>query len=454
MNIRIAAFGSESLIEIVKQYVSHFQGVELIPYIYDTIEESVELVGRSIDVDVLLFTGSLPYMLSRNEIIKKGTPAVFIPLDEYTVLHTLFNVKYHLKCSTFSIDVLDSVNVYEIFNEVSVGIEDVYIKNLTNIYDDNGKLKNEEIIQFHEDLWNSGKIEIAVTCLSSVYKELKKKEIPVKQMIQPQKTIKDTIIQAIMHGELELSKKAQIIVGIISIDNYQALIADKGSYLAESNSLVLHQLLLDFSSEIHASLQRVGKDEFIIYGTKGSFEIVTNQYRELPVLLKMKKLLNVKVNVGFGFGLTTKEAENNAQIALQHSAENSEKNCAYIVNADKRLLGPLTQVPIDELYSMENGFEYDYLLNISNSSGINLQNIRKIVEFCKLISFQPFSAAELAEYMQISRRGAERFIKNLVNSSFARIVGEEQVSQRGRPTTLYRLTESNVESKESILTSN
>ena len=100
---------------------------------------------------------------------------------------------------------------------MSLSVEDVYIKNLTHIFDDNGQLKNEEIIQFHVDLWNSGKIEIAVTCISSVYKELKKIGIPVKQMIRPQKTIKDTIIQAIMQGELEHSKRAQIIVGIISI---------------------------------------------------------------------------------------------------------------------------------------------------------------------------------------------------------------------------------------------
>ena len=80
MNIRIAAFGSESLIKIVKQHVNHFQGVELIPYIYDSIDESAELVRQAIDADVLFFTGSLPYRLSRDEIEKKGKPTVFISI--------------------------------------------------------------------------------------------------------------------------------------------------------------------------------------------------------------------------------------------------------------------------------------------------------------------------------------------------------------------------------------
>lgn len=442
MNIRLAAFGSESLIKRVSQYINHFDGIEFIPYVYETIEESKELVRQATDVDVLFFTGFLPYMISKKEIEEKQTPSVFIPLDEYIVSLTLFNLKYHLKYTNFSLDFTDSVNIQEIFDEISLNIEDVYIKDLNNIFDENGKLKNEEVINFHEELWKQGKIEIAVTCISSVYKTLKEKNIPVIRMIHPKKTILDALRRAIMHGKLELSKKAQIVVGIVSIDDYQAYVTDKGGYHAEYNSLLLHQILVDFSSEIHASIQRIGKDEFIIYTTKGPFELLTNQYRELPVINKIKNLLNMKVNIGFGFGLTTKEAENNAQIALQHSAGNHNKHCAYIVNANKRILGPLTYEPIKDKHSDSIWTQNDLIVSISKKSGINIQNVRKIIEFCKMTSFQPFSATELAEYMQISRRSAERFIKIIVNTGFACIVGEEQLSQRGRPKTFYKLIES------------
>lgn len=440
MKIRIAAFGSDSMIEKVSQYATHFQGVELVPYIYETIEESVELVRSAKDVDVLLFTGSIPYVLSKHVFVETGIPAVYIPLDEYIVVLTLFNVKYHLQHNSFSLDVLDSVNVYEIFDEVGLDNENVFIKDLSN-NDYDGKPIYEEILQFHEDLWNEGKIEIAVTCISSVYKELKKKNIPVIRMIHPQKTIKDTLRQAMMLGSLEVSKKAQIVVGVVSIDNYQAHVIDKGNYFAESNSLLLHQLLLDFSTEIDASLQQAGKNKFIIYGTKGSFELITNQYKDLSVLFKIKKLIDMKVNVGFGFGLTTKEAEGNAQIALHYSSESSEENCAYIMNADKSLLGPLTSSTTDKIQGIEEKFDLDYLIDISISSGINMKNVRKIVEFCKLRSHKPFSATELAEYMQNSRRGAERFVKILLDSNHLNIVGEDRVSQVGRPTMLYQLTE-------------
>lgn len=439
MKIRLAAFGSESLIDKVSQYVKHFEGIEFLPYIYDTIEESPALVQRVTDADVLLFTGTLPYMVSKKVIEEKKIPAVFIPIDEYMVSLTVFKVIHHLKCTNFSLDVTDTVNMHDIFDEISLNTHEIYLKDLSNIYDEEGKLNNDEIIQFHERLWHTGKIEMAVTCISSVYTALKNKNIPVIRMMHPKKTIMDTLRRAMMFGELELSKRAQIVVGIVSIDNYQALVTDKGSYLSENSSLVLHQLLLDFSAEIHASIQRVGKNEFIIYSTKGPFELITNQYRGLPVLNKIKKLLNMKVNIGFGFGLTTKDAENNAQIALKHSAENRNKYCAYIVNADQRLLGPLTSNTIGAINHEGYWSQNDFLLLISEKSGINIQNVRKIVEFHRMTSFKPFSATQLAEYMQISRRSAERYIKNLLNAKLAYIIGEEQLTQRGRPSSLYQL---------------
>lgn len=439
MNIRIAAFGSKSLIERVGQFIPQFQGVEWIPYIYEEIEEIPKLVLAAPEVDVLLFTGSLPYMVSKREIEKRRIPAIYIPLDEYIVSLTLFNVKYNLNINTFSLDISDSVNVREVFDEVSLDMNNIHIKNLNRVYADDGAFDYEEIIDFHEQLWKEGKTEIAVTCVSMVYKKLQARNVPVIRMIHPQKTIKDTLRRAIMQGELEQSKKAQIVVGFVRIEDYNKQLKEKGSYLVENNALLLHQLLLDFSADIHASIQRIGKDEFIVYGTKGAFELITNQYRELTILNKIEKLLEIKVNIGFGFGLTTKEAENNAQTALKYSADFDRENSAYIVSADKRLLGPLTDDSNNESSVLDSQRPYDYLLLLSKKSGINLQNVKKIVEFSRMISFQPFTASDLAEYMQVSRRGAERFIKVLANTEIAKAVGEEQVSQLGRPTTLYQI---------------
>jgi hypothetical protein len=441
MKIRLAAFGSEALISKVSQYVKHFEGIEYIPHVYETIDESPALVRRVTDVDVLLFTGHLPYKLSKKVIEEKNIPAVYIPTDEYMVSLTVFRVVHHLKSTRFSIDGTELVNMDDIFEEISIDTSEVYLKSNEHILDEEGKIRNEEVIRFHENLWHAGKIDVAVTSISSVYKALLEKNIPVIRMLHSKKTIMDSLRKAMMFGELELSKKAQIVVGIVSIDRYQDLITDKGSYHSEHSTLVLHQILLDFSAEIHASLQRVGKNEFIIYSTKGSFELITNQYRQLPILNKIQKLLNMKVNIGFGFGLTTRDAENNAQIALKHAAENKNKYCAYIVNADKRLLGPLMSDTISSVHYDGFWTQNDYLLLVSEKSGINIQNVRKIIEFHRMTSFKPFTATQLAEYMQTSRRSAERFIKKLLDARLAQMIGQERLSQRSRPASLYQLVD-------------
>jgi predicted transcriptional regulator len=50
-----------------------------------------------------------------------------------------------------------------------------------------------------------------------------------------------------------------------------------------------------------------------------------------------------------------------------------------------------------------------------------------------------FTSADLAEYLQLTRRSAERMIKKLHDHGYIKVVGEEMIYKQGRPRAIYQL---------------
>lgn len=66
-------------------------------------------------------------------------------------------------------------------------------------------------------------------------------------------------------------------------------------------------------------------------------------------------------------------------------------------------------------------------------------NISKIMAFSKARQSLQFTAHDLSEHLQVTRRTTERILKKLVEHNYAKIVGEEMTYQQGRPRSLYEL---------------
>lgn len=75
---------------------------------------------------------------------------------------------------------------------------------------------------------------------------------------------------------------------------------------------------------------------FILYTTRGDIEsiIKTNMINNLFASIKGT------IAIGFGYGKTVKEAEQNAKIAQSFAKNNPIDHCFYILTSDKELFGP------------------------------------------------------------------------------------------------------------------
>src|SRR5699024_5452985 len=102
----------------------------------------------------------------------------------------------------------------------------------------------------------------------------------------------------------------------------------------------LHDILQKFGHQINSSVLQNHMNQFILFRTRDILNYINNHYRNLPLLRQIKELLNREVDIGFGLGLTAKQAEIHAKIALKTCME-SELGSCYIVNDRKDRIGPL-----------------------------------------------------------------------------------------------------------------
>lgn len=71
------------------------------------------------------------------------------------------------------------------------------------------------------------------------------------------------------------------------------------------------------------------------------------------------------------------------------------------------------------------------ILKVAEKLKMSAKNLNLIRQFIKLNKNRPFSATELATYINLSRRSAERMINRLVERNYLELSGEEHPYHQG-----------------------
>ncbi|RAT98437.1 HTH domain-containing protein [Brevibacillus sp. Leaf182] len=434
MTITIAVISSEEFLPRILKHTQSIDYIQLTSYTYQNPKESAALLDQIHDCDVLLFAGPLPYFFAKEKVEQKKLPAVYIPIDEYTIslslFHTLLNVPGGL--DRISIDLPKAAYIEKVAEELGITSTPWYVKDYSEIIEEGGtRFDVEEIIQFHKERWEQKKSHFALTGVDYVYRRLREMNIPSVSLVSPDKNIRDAVNQAVAYGQLKISKNSQIAVGIVAIQQNDGPPVETQW---QDATIILLQELLELVKETDASIQKWGLDQFIIYGTRGSIEQMIESGKIMQVLGNVDLLAKVTIVIGFGFGLTAKEAEANARIAIYH-AQKTKESSAYLVTDEKEVIGPLNT----ESKTFRLKSENKEVLEIAEKTGASVATITKIMQFVKLRRDNRFTASDLAEYLQISRRSSERTLKKLIEHQVVEVVGEEQPYQQGRPRAVYRL---------------
>ncbi|MEN1938465.1 transcriptional regulator [Paenibacillus sp. 102] len=415
MMIKIAVIGSKEFMENLLSFSHKLEEIEIDPYIYLHPTESSEILRRLKPCDVIFFSGALPYYMAKEIREQLTIPSVYLQQDETTVASSLLSIVYHqgIQPHKISIDLVNRSFITNVFNDIG-------LKETPQVMDyENMLWSNDEIMKitdFHLAKYQSGAVDLALTSIHAVYDELQRLGVPAERMIDPTKSIIQGLKDAKIKAELAKSHSATVGACIISFIELQE------SSLEQLNVI---------SKELRGSFKQVDEMTFILYTTRGDIEsiIKTNTLNQL--------FMNIEgaIAIGFGYGKTVNEAEQNAKIAQGFAKNNPVESCFYILTSDKELFGPFPKE--QRVQSLKN--DNPELIKIAKETKLSPANLSKIIQFSQSHPSLKFTAADLSEYLQVTRRSTERLLKKLVDYGYANICGEEMPYQQGRPRAIYEL---------------
>ncbi|MCY7753301.1 hypothetical protein MOF38_08435 [Bacillus haynesii] len=412
--------------EIAKEYDDNLQ---LVPFIYQNTEEATDILKKNQSlVDLWVFAG--PALYSPAQKSGSTQPFYYLRLDGASLTKTLVEIGYKdgISLERVSIDMLRKRDVYETYHDLSIPCEQVYVHEYSH------DTPLEDLLTFHQKLFTDGKVNLCITCLYSIYKQLLSKGIPAYWVSPTRSNIRETLSMAIQQWETLHFKQSQIAAILVKVEKMEKRTDyNLVSYDLHRLNLEIQSAVLNFSESISGSFMTLGVGTFIIFSTRGSLQKTRQQIGTL--LEKLSFITDSPSNVGIGYGETALAAEENSRLALNH-AQNYDSFCAFLVDDRGTIEGPLKeQESISFGYRTENKEISEKL----KKSGVTITTFNKILSVQKRMTNHSITAAILSEWLKMTPRNARRILNGLVNEGIAVIIGEEAPTTKGRPRKIYRI---------------
>ncbi|MBM7097499.1 hypothetical protein JSY36_17330 [Bacillus sp. H-16] len=433
MKIRLGAVGPEDSIKKIEQEAGRFQDLVLIPFPYERTEETKGIIEANKDkVDYWLFSGQAPYFFARKLNLVEDHEATYPPLYGSSLLGKLLKAQYEKGTilPSISVDTISDEEMDSFRNMFS--LQDLEVYN----YPYEGYLPPDEIVTFHENLYKEKKIEAAFTSIRSVYLALKERGVPCYRVTPTELAIQLTIkfLRERIHSALY--RKSQIaIVGIESVQSPLQSEEEYYSFKSKHRDLDLKRLILLYAEKVHGSYVQIGDGVFFIYTTLGELEYQT--YQPLFDLIHQAKLqTGLSLRTVSGYGRTAIEAEQNVRMAFRE-ARSSNDQVVFTVDEDKS---------VRKVWENEGEVSYNQRLwgeewlEKFKKAHISPAIVSKIQSISVYYGQKTVTAKDISTWLNSTDRNARRILTALEDMGLAKISGEEQPGQRGRPRKIYTLT--------------
>ncbi|MDF2725878.1 MAG: hypothetical protein K0Q59_5556 [Paenibacillus sp.] len=427
MKITIGLVGPQDTVALVRQVAREWEErLILVPYIYEDVEQVPDIVRDRMNdgIDIWLFSGRISYELGRTVSPEPAT--LMIRSNGSALMKALFEVvrKYGFP-STFTVDTLTEDEVRETLDELQLEAQPF-------VHPKRGFVPTAAVVEFHESLYRSGQVQVCITYRRHVYEELVKLGVPSCRIVPTIMSIRETLRLASQKGETNHFRQSQIAALFIHIRN--VFHENTSSYDSYRLSLKLQELLLQFAEHISGSLIPTGSGTFSLFSTRGALE----RNKALPpsqLFEKLRLLTGGTVHFGIGYGLTAFGAEQNAVLALSRTEKNEDGGLVFVDETGA----------VQQSFANQEALKFQYradesaLLDKLKQAGVTAATYNKVAAVQAQLGKQSVTAADLASWLDMTQRNANRLLAELAQGGLAHIVGEEAPTSKGRPRKLFRL---------------
>lgn len=424
----IGILGPLNSVKKVDKYLRDIDSsLEINLYTKEKIVDSVELIEKcESECDGIIFTGcGVNEVVQNNYDLKK--PHTFVKRSDTSILKVFWDMqKLNLNIDKISIDVVEEDMVEEVVDEFGINLDSIYCLPFSKNIDE------DKCLNWHIDLYKSGKANIIITAFMNIYNQLKKEGYPVFLLKPTKSLVKVCYDQIISQYAINKAQYSQIAVEILSFTNYKNNIENYYSNMIRKSDV--DRFIIEYVRSIDGALFPFGRGEYIIFSNKGSIDKASN-YSKLFKLQKDIKGIGFSLCIGIGFGQTAFNAETNARKALQRSVD-SKENDIYSIDVDENIKGPL---------GSENEIMYSLItkdkniIEISDKTGLSCETISKIIAISETRNSNVYDSKELAGYLDISERSARRILQKIISVNLGQIHSKESSKGAGRPKNLIKI---------------
>ncbi|SDE50081.1 hypothetical protein [Sporomusa acidovorans] len=404
--------------------------IEFVPLPYAETSEVSDIVKLNVsNVKGWLFSGLIPYIAAR-KVLSSDAIISYCPRTSYSIYKCILQMIYHQKkiVKQFSFD------MYEFIDE-AVNLNELVIPDIGMItkYYGRERIDSREIVQFHLDLFKTGKADGAITTLQSVYLALKQEGVSVYHVDSSIEDIRHTINNLVEKINVSYFKEGQVASEVIEIADFDKIIQkSKTSYELQHLELRLKNIILPLCEKVSGYVVEKGDGRYEIFSSRGRVE------KEITVLQEAIEQVSVDVDrpvfVGIGFGNTVYAASKNAYQALEHAKKKEQP--IVIIQDDGFLV---------EYMGQKEELMYDYfsddkeLLEKLHQASVSIKTYKKIAAMIRRKGWNSFTAVQLSEELKVTDRNVRRIIASLCKVGLFECIGEEDSSVRGRPSKVYCL---------------
>ena len=428
MVISIGIIGTQEIVEQIERVIKAFPTFSPYTSVVQSEDDIPQIAEQMIDkVEVILISGALTSRKLKNRL-KLSIPVYYLPITEASLYKALLlAVNEFDNVKGISIDTLTNMLVTRAVEALDIR-EIPYV-----VYDGSLYASTEQLLSFHREQVATGQCSIVLTGVQNVAEQLNAEGIPSIWMTPSDQDIVVTLERALLSTESRKNKEAQIVVGIINVDDFEGLAMKKRTeYEVQMLKLDIQRLILNYIESLDGYATHLGGDEYLFFTTRGMFERETRGYKYIPLAKDAKLNYSISLSLGIGFGMTANDAGTNAREALRKAKDAGGNGC-FIVREDKSVIGPVEMsepikariVPLDNT-----------LVKKAESAGMTSHYLSKLVTYmCKHKRYE-YHVHELANMLNITVRSAHRLLLVWQDCQLIEISRVEKVP-KGRPRQMY-----------------
>lgn len=424
------SMGAKKMKEV---HQKHFRNLEIDCLQYENYMETPALLEQYTGkVDAILFGGKAP--LKAFEPVRKKYNVLYdsIPRHDTTLYRALLEAIYLCKrdIKRLSLDTFKKKDAENLLREVGIEVEN------SSLYFAEQRMEQKDyadyLVDFHSQLYREGKVDCCITGVAEVYRRLMEEGIPITYSIASEMVFVQSIENLHLRWLAKKNSENQIVVIAVKLNipsEYSLIKEDEYAYL--SQRIKIMDKLYYFSSRIDGILVEQGKNDFLIFTTKKTIELETNNYKNIYLLDLLREVSVVIAHIGIGYGSTVSESKFNAYESIKMALRHGE-GAVYVVFENGEVRGPIESV----IKEKKEANLDEKFYQISKDTGLSVNTIYRIFRNVSEEMQKTFTSRELAELCGVSVRTMDRIVNKLCDAGYCDVIGERLMSKHGRPSRI------------------